>query len=142
MANNRNMENKPERIPVDGLRDILTVYDKDPAFEYRWVMDVDDRGTRIMKFERGGWKLVDLTTDRVSVGQESVYKSKDRGSLVRAHAGSGDFYYLMKIRKEWFEEDRKRKQDEADEMERAIVGTGSTSGEDFGQYGRVKIDKG
>ena len=89
--NNRQNEkrNKPTRIPVSGIRDIMTVLGKDPAFEYRFVVDKMERGARMMRFERGGWTYArtDDLPGGISVGEESVYKSKDHGSIVRFPSG-------------------------------------------------------
>ena len=63
-AQNRQDENKPERVPVDGMRDIMTVRGKDPAFKYRWVADTDEKGSRI-------WKYKSLVAQRLKVAQRA-----------------------------------------------------------------------
>jgi hypothetical protein len=45
---------RKRRSPLDGARDILTVYDKDPNFVYRWVRN--DEG-RIQWFKERVMKL-------------------------------------------------------------------------------------
>jgi len=144
--NNRQNEkrNKPTRIPVSGIRDIMTVLGKDPAFEYRFVVDKMERGARMMRFERGGWTYArtDDLPGGISVGEESVYKSKDHGSIVRFPSGEGIFSYLMKIKKERYNEDQAAKADAIDEVEQTIIGTGRPDGvENEGQYGGVKISR-
>ena len=143
MADNRNNENKMERIPVSGLRDIMTVLGKDPNFAYRWVVDEDEKGSRILRFKRGGWEFArnDDQPGGVQVGSESVYKSRSEGSIIREHSGAGRFSYLMKIRKEFYDEDQAAKAKEIDEVEETIVGTGSSEGTEFGQYGSIKIER-
>ncbi len=130
-------ETRPERIPVSGQRDVLTVRGKDPAYAYRWVIDKDERGQRIMKFRDAGYEFVDIS-DGVSVGQNHVYTSENVGTLIRIPDGQeGDFLYLMKQRKEFYEEDQAAKQEQILDTERQLTRTESGEG---GQYGKVSIN--
>lgn len=140
---NRENENKPDRIPVGGHRDIMTVYGKDESYEYRWVEDKSDAGSRILRFKRGGWEFVSAdprdSSGGVIVGEENVYSSEQNGSIVRLPTGGANYSYLMRIKKEWYDEDQVAKQDKIDMVEDAIRRTGTSEGEDFGQYGNVAI---
>ncbi len=138
-AGNRGIGNKPDRVPVSGIRDILTVMGTDPNFAYRFVVDEDEQGSRIMRFTRGGWEFARQDQGTLTVGNEFVYKSKSDGSLIRLHTGDGKYSYLMRIKKEWYNEDQKAKQDDINEVENTITATGTSTGEDFGQYGKIKI---
>ena len=142
-AGNRpqNRQRKETRVPVDGARDIMTVFGKSDDFMYRWVTDSDEKGSRIWKFKRGGWDLVtmDSEEEELQIGEEAVYKSEDAGSLYRLHSGAGLFSYLMRIRKEWFKEDQQKKWDAIDALESGIMGeTESQGDENHGQYGSIK----
>jgi len=139
---NRQNENKPRRVPVSGMRDIMTVLNKEEGYEYRWVTDVDDGGSRIYKYKRGGWEMSPLQTTEgeIIVGEEAVFRTEAKEDVIRLHAGGGQFCYLMRIKKEWYDEDQKAKADAIDEMEASITQTGSSTGENFGQYGEVRID--
>jgi len=129
-------ETRPERIPVSGQRDILTVRGKDPAYVYRWVKDEHENGQRMLKFKDAGYEFV-INGDSVSVGQNHVYKSENVGSLIRVPAGQGEFLYLMKQLKEFYEEDQAVKQSEILDTENQIE-LGSKTQE--GQYvSRVSI---
>lgn len=144
--NNRQNDkgNKPTRIPVSGVRDIMTVLGKDPDFEYRFVLDKQERGARMMRFDRGGWTFArnDDLHGGISVGEESVYKSKNDGSIIRYPTGEGFFSYLMKIKKEWYDEDQAAKADAIDATEATIIRAGRPDGEENeGQYGTVKIER-
>ena len=137
-------ENKPGRIPVSGIRDIMTVLGKDENFAYRFVVDKMERGARMMRFERGGWTYArqDDMPGGISVGEESVYKTEDHGSIIRFPSGEGYFSYLMKIRKDWYDEDQAAKAKQIDEVENTIIGTGRPDGEENqGQYGSVKLSR-
>lgn len=143
-AQNRQKDNKDDRVPVSGIRDIMTLLNKeDSAYVYRWVVDVDERGSRIYKYKRGGWEFSPVKTDDgdMVVGQEAVYRSKQTGSIIRMQTGGGKFSYVMRIRKEFYDDDQKAKAESIDEVERAITGTGTSTGEDFGQYGKVSIER-
>ncbi len=142
--NRENERNKPTRIPVSGIRDIMTVLGKDPNFEYRFVLDKIEGGARIMRFNRGGWTFArnDDMPGGITVGTESVYKSKKDGSIVRFPTGEGYFSYLMKIKKEWYDEDQAAKADAIDAVEETIIRAGRPDGEENkGQYGSVKISR-
>jgi len=142
MADNRETENKPNRVPVSGLRDILTVYGKNPDFSYRFVEDADERGSRIQRFLRGGWNFTRAgERDEISVGQECVYKSKQDGSIVRYNTGGGRYSYLMQIPMKLFKEDQRAKEASIAEQEQAIVGKRPTKGDELGQYGEVKLKR-
>lgn len=109
----------PQRTRLSGHRDMLAVDGLSKDYEYRYVKDVvveaEDRegalvshpGQRINKFLNAGWQFV--TTDQVEVSQANVYNSGSLGSIVRLPAGRDEYLYLMRIRKDWFEEDKRAK---------------------------------
>ena len=125
-------------------RNILTVENKDPNYEYRFVLDVyarhdDDTnkfypGQRIARFQAAGWEFV--RNDEVTVGDSYVYKTENTGSIVRVPAGQGEYHYLMKIKKEWYKEDQDAKMKQIDDVEKSMKNPKS----EMGQYGSVSID--
>lgn len=136
---------RPERTPLrESYRNILTVDNKDPNYEYRWVLDSyarhDDNtgkfypGQRIAKFQGAGWVFV--KNDEVSVGDSYVYKTENIGSIVRVPAGQGEYHFLMKIKKEWYEEDQEAKMKQIDDVEKGMKNPKA----EMGQYGSVSID--
>ena len=141
-AHNRQTENKARRVPVSGMRDIMTVLNKEEGYSYRWVTDIDEKGSRIYKYKRGGWEMspLETTEGEIIVGEEAVFRTENKEDIIRLHVGAGQFAYLMRIKKEWYDEDQKAKADAIDEVERTITQTGSSTGESFGQYGKVTID--
>ena len=126
-----------QRVPVSGNRDILTIQGKDPAFEYRWILDGSEDGQRVQRFRNAWWELVHSDDGQHKVGQDMVYKTENVGSLIRVPAGSGKFYYLMRIPKEYYKEDQAAKQSDITDREKAITQTDS----DNGQYGNIKISR-
>ena len=125
------------RVPVSGNRDILTIEGKDPSFEYRWIIDSAENGQRIQKFGKAWWELVLSDDGQHSVGQDMVYKTENVGSIIRVPAGTGKFYYLMRIPKEYFAADQNEKQKEIKDRESAMTQTDS----DNGQYGNIKLSR-
>ena len=103
-----------ERIPVSGPRDYLAVRDQDPNYSYRWVNDVDNR---IERFKAGGYEVVAAPT---KVGQPTVDAGSQIGSAVTKSVGGKIMAVLMRIPKEWFDEDQQAKMAQVDSMEKAM----------------------
>lgn len=122
-------EKRPERIPVSGARNILTVTGIDTEnYIQRWVNDVDDR---IERFKQGGWEFV---TDDVNVGDRVADTSKSDGTIISKYVGANRTAYLMQIKREWFEEDQATKAKAVKESEEALF-QAEKNGE--GRYGSV-----
>lgn len=105
---------RKERIPVGTTRDILAVNDQDPNYVYRWVNDVPGR---IQKFKDGGYEVV---TESLEVGQQTVDRNTKLGSAVTKTVGGTMTAVLMRIPREWYNEDQKAKQDEISAKEQAM----------------------
>lgn len=127
-----------KRVPINGFRDKLSVEGCDPNYVYRWVLDSNEGGQRIMQCNAAGYEFV--TSDQgVTVGQGSVYKSENVGSLIRTPGGNGDFLYLMRIPKEFHDEDKIAKEKKINDIEDGMKrSTGKTVGADD-LYGSVEI---
>lgn len=124
------------RVPVGGYRDILTLENTDPEFHYYWELDSSETGPNIHKRLRAGYDFV-RDDEGVIVGQASVFKSESVGSILRVPNGDGRYMYLMKILKEWHEEDMERLNQEINETESSLRGP-----QFDGAYGRgVSIER-
>lgn len=126
----------PERIPVGGHRDKLVVKGLDPNYEYRWVVDTDDSGQRIFTFIEGGWEFEE--SHRVRVGQSFVYETSGGTSIIRRPAGGTQWNYLMRIKKEWYDEDQIEKQGLITDTEKQIARERDIEMDD-GQYGGGRV---
>ena len=106
----KDTDQRPSRTSVADWRNVLTVEGQDPDFHYRWIMDKDEAGQRIYRFTQAGYELVQADTHKV--GENFVYSStRTEGSLLRVPADKeGNFLYLVRIKKEWYEEDQQAKQ--------------------------------
>lgn len=132
MANTRTQKStERKRIPVGDNRDILTVEGKDDGYVYRWVVDIDNR---IQRFQDGGYEFVE---HNVAVGIPSVNQAQTDGKLVTKQTGGTRSSYLMRIKREWYEEDQAAKAKNIDESELAMKRK-LNSGEE-GRYGEVKF---
>ena len=103
--------------------------DKDPSYVYRFV---NDTGSRIQNFKAAGYEFV--TGDDLIVGDNRVSDATDLGSAKRVISDDGTTSYLMRIKKEWFEEDQANKAAALKEQEAAMTKEAST-----GMYGKLNI---
>ena len=117
-----------KRVPVGGPRNILTVAQKDPNFVYRWVNDVPGR---IAAFKEGGYEVV--TSDN-EVGDKTVDRGSKLGSAITKSVGGQITAVLMRIPKEWYDEDQAAKQKEVDVLEATMRDQSQR-----GDYGSVKV---
>lgn len=122
---------RPNRIPISGRRDILSVRGKEPGFEYRVVKDAPGRVDMLMD---AGYEIV---SHDVEVGQKRVGVPAQEGSPVRMSLGGGHQGYLMRQKKEWYDEDQKAKQDAITAAE-----AGMKSRELREHYGTIEVDTG
>jgi len=107
-------KSRVKRTPVGGKRDVLTVSNKDPNYEYRWVNDTPGR---IQRFMDGGWEVVNHDTE---VGGEAVDKGSRLGSAVTKSVGGIMTAVLMRIPKEWYDEDQVAKQEAIKALEETM----------------------
>ena len=127
MAKTERVE-RPKRVPVGGPRNILTVAQKDPNFVYRWVNDVPGR---IAAFKEGGYEVV--TSDN-EVGDKTVDRGSKLGSAITKSVGGQITAVLMRIPKEWYDEDQAAKQKDVDILEATMRDQSQR-----GDYGSVKV---
>src|SRR5688500_2071172 len=108
-------ETRKERPTVGGLRDILTIANKDPNYEYRWVKDIPGR---IKWLEERGWEVVQ---DDLLVGQKTVDSPVGKlGTALTRFGGGTVTLVAMRSRREWYDEDQARKQEMVDALEESM----------------------
>ena len=105
---------RAKRVPVGG-RNRLTVQGKDPNYVYRIVNDVDDR---VARFIEGGYEPVQ--DEAVKVGDNRASADSPVGSVKRISVGGGTKGVLMRIRRDWYEEDQEAKRAVVDDQEATI----------------------
>ena len=112
---------QPERIPVGLRRDVVNIYNKDPAFHYVFVKDTDEGGGTIQRYLQGGYEFVDASSHGTPVTH--THASNNLGSIIRISAGRnfpGEWLYGMRIRREWHEKDIAAEQAEIDKIDDMI----------------------
>ena len=116
---------RPTRTPV-GRRNILSVKGKEAGYEYRIVNDEYDR---IDAFKEAGWEVV--SNSDVSVGDKRVGNSTTPGSAAQVNVGGGNKAVVMRIKKEWYDEDQAAKQAQSRELEKSTR-QDARNGADYG----------
>lgn len=128
---------KKERIrrtPISGRRNVLTMKGGDTEnFKYRIVNDVGDR---ISTFEEQGYEVV--TDPKITVGDRRISNPTKEGSPVKVSVGGGTQAYLMRQKREFYDEDQAAKQNYVDETEKGIRNKAKTEAD----YGNLDIRKG
>lgn len=122
---------RPKRTPV-GTRNVLKVDGKDPNYVYRII---NDSGDRIQVFLDAGYELVEK--EDVRVGDKRVNNPSSVDSVARLSVGQGQQGVVVRIKREFYEEDQAAKQDhvnniEASTRKKALDGT----------YGKLEIGRG
>lgn len=121
---------RPQRTPV-GQRNILTVKGKDPSYVYRIVNDTDDR---ITQFKEAGYEIV--PDQAVSVGDKRVNAAASIGSGKQLSVGQGTKAYVMRIPRDWYEEDQASKLSQVAAVEQATREKALD-----GTYGELKLSR-
>ena len=106
---------RAKRTPING-RNVLTASNLEAGFKYRFV---NDMGDRVESFKERGWELVD--TDGVKLGDRRVEAASTLGSKAQVSVDkSGTKAFLMRIPKDWYEEDQQDKARSIAEQESAM----------------------
>lgn len=121
---------RTRRSPLS-RKNILTVSGKEDGYEYRIVNDTEDR---VSQFIDAGYEVV--TQDKVEVGDKRVGKSTPEGTVKQMSVGGGRKGIVMRIPKEWYDEDQKAKQAHVAETERS-----ATKEATKGTYGDLKVSR-
>jgi hypothetical protein len=125
-------KNRPKRTPL-GARNRLSfqIDQKDKeAFSYRVINDQDDR---LARAQEAGYEFVQ---SEESLGDLRVAEASSLGANVAKPVGNGVTGYLMRIKKEWYDEDQAAKEAKLKELEQSMQSTNVTK-----QYGEGLTDK-
>lgn len=122
MTTKRAKKRSSKRTPVGGNTQKLFIPEelKDPNFVYRWVVDSPGR---VRRFEAAGYEVVE--DDRIEVAKDNMDSSRYGVSAVVTHVGrtrdeSNTPAVLMRIHKDYYEEDQKAKEEEIREIESSM----------------------
>lgn len=120
------------RTPIEGhSRSRLRVTGKDAGYEYYIANDLDNR---IEVMQEAGWEVV--TDAGVKIGDRRMGTTSAEGSAKTVSVGGGVTGVLMRIKREWYEEDQARKQAEAKSQVQDTLHDAKSKSD----YGTVKLD--
>jgi hypothetical protein len=123
---------KKKRVPV-GLRDPMALSkDLDPNFNYRFVRNTPGR---VDKFIEGGYEMV---TGDARIGDPNIAKASNMGSAFSIASGdNADRVFLMRIPKEYYDEDHAAKQAKINEVEEQL----KQKPKEQGLQGEIKLNR-
>ena len=122
---------RPRRTPV-GQRNKISVRDRDPNYHYRLVsVNLEADPDRLEDFKAAGYEIV--PADKAGpIGDKQVDKPSAVGSAGLISVGQGTKQVLMRIPKDWYQDDQKVKQAEIEATEQQSQKSGA-------DYGKVEI---
>ncbi len=104
---------RPKRTPL-GARNRLTFGAQDPNFVYRVINDQDDR---LKRAQEAGYEFV--VSDE-QLGDKRVAEGGKVDSRVSKPVGNGVRGFLMRIPREYYDEDQQAKAQRIDDVEAAM----------------------
>jgi len=132
MATSKSTSERIRRSPINGTRNRLNVRGKEPGYVYRIVNDIDDR---IQTFQELGYEIV--TDQSVSVGDKRVANATQEGTPIKVSVGQGVQGYVMRQKQEWYDEDKAKKQEHVNELERSMKDDANKEG----FYGKLNLSR-
>jgi hypothetical protein len=125
---------RPKRTTL-GTKTRLGVANPDPNYEYRFVNDTRDR---VEIFKQNGWEVA--PDKDVKVGDSRVENPSAIGSASRVPVGLvGELpghAVVMRIPKQWYEEDQKAKANEIARLENTMKDPSASD-----TYGKIEITR-
>jgi len=120
----------PQRVPLrDQMRNKLTVPNRDPNYEYYIA---NDDGDNIARLKRAGWEIAPET-----IGFGDTNENTSLGSGSRVSVGGGVTGVLLRIRKEFYQEDRAAEEAERVRLERTML---SNKNRNDGLEGEIEVE--
>ena len=118
--NTKTLVERPKRVPVTG-RSRLTVRNQDPNYKYRIVnANLESDPDRVLDLQERGYEIVPRGQTG-GTGDKRVDDASALGSAGQISVGQGTKAVVMRIPREWYEQDQKAKQDEVDLTERRVA---------------------
>jgi hypothetical protein len=124
-----NRSERPKRVPINGLRDKLTVVGQEEGWHYCWVNE-----DKVPRFTAANYEFV---THECVIGDRKVDNNTAIGGKHSMNVGNGVTAYLMRCPQEEFDEDRATELAEIKAREDAMKRELNSSSD--GRYGKVEI---
>lgn len=126
-----NRSERPTRVPINGLRDKMSVRGQQPGWHYCWVNE-----DKVDRYISGGYEFV---THEVQVGDRKIDNASMIGGKVAMAVGNGITAYLLRCPEDIFKEEMSLVDERTDQTEQSLR-EGLNSGAD-GRYGKVEIGR-
>lgn len=126
-----NRSERPQRVPINGLRDKLVIRGQEPGWHYCMVNEGN-----VQQYQAGGYEHV---SHEVQIGDRKIDKASMIGGVVAIPVGNGVTGYLMRCPQEVFEDEQRLINERTDETEQSLrknLGQGAD-----GQYGKVEVGR-
>lgn len=117
-------EARPERVPLNGIKNILNVKGIRPGYHPCWVNEEN-----VPAYLDAGYTFVE---NDVSFGSYHVDQANPHGARYARNVGLGTIAYLMEIPQEYYDEDRAKEEEMLLEQEAALKRDGQSQGLDHG----------
>ena len=124
-----NRSERPKRVPINGLRDKLTVVGQEAGWHYCWVNE-----DKVPRFESAYYEFVDHDCE---VGDRKIDTASRIGGKISMAVGNGMTAYLMRCTQEDFDADNRAELAEIKAREDAMKRELNSSTD--GRYGKVEI---
>lgn len=120
------------RTPIGAKRELLNVTDTPDGYVDRIV---NDNPGRIETFKRAGYEMV----ENASLGTSNVDGAQASAGVVSKDVGKGVTAYVMRQKKEYYDEDQNAKQQKILDDERGMQKRVDKNDSKDGTYGEFKI---
>lgn len=117
-------EGRPERVPINGIKNILGVSGIRPGYHACWVNE-----TNVPTYMEAGYTFVD---NDVSFGSYHVQQANPLGARYARNVGLGITAYLMELPEEYYLADREAEAREVDAIEQSMKREAQSQGLDHG----------
>jgi hypothetical protein len=116
---------RPQRVPINGERDVITAHGIRPGFHPCWVNE-----SNVPRFQAAGYTFVDY--EGVTFGSYHVQQSNPLGARYCRNMGGGVYGYLMEVPLEYYNADREAEQKDLDKKMEAMSREARNEGLDQG----------
>lgn len=130
------LRRRRERIPITEQKRIMNIPNKDESYVYRLVNDVEDN---LYRFLKGGYEIVDKDGEDLSIDGR-LQDPSWRQSAASQSVGGGITAYLVRIPREWYNEDQQKKQRYLDDKTANLARKVIPGINDKNVYGEISIN--
>jgi hypothetical protein len=132
----RKLKRRRERVSIIEQSRIMSIPNKDDSYVYRLVTDENEKIEQKLK---AGYEIVDKSGEDLSIDGR-LQDPSWRQSAASQSVGGGLIGYLMRIPREWYEEDKAKKRERLDEKT-AMLKNKAIAGINQSQvYGEISVE--